>query len=634
MNCDVNQQINGDLSTQHAVYSLSMTSIHTNTSAMGALGALRQINADLAAEQGKVSSGLRVETAADNAAYWSISTTMRSDNKALSAVTDALGLGAAIVDTTYSGLESVIDVLATFKSRLVAAKEDGVDKAKVQTELEQLKAQAHSIAQSATFAGQNWLDTDIDDITDPDQTKQSLVSGFTRGAADKVSVETMDFHISDVSLFNSTKGGLLQEDSRNMGTIGGIRRDRGDDEDGFPIWESAYTYRSSGYLSFSFSGPLAFDDPGDQIAFDITLDKDDPSYVPAPFNPGVTTSIVIDRSTVDAVDPSLNGIIVNNEQYARVVDYALQQAPAGAHAYGRHKTWDPAIQKYIDDPNGPDVVIDNHPSTTGFGIMTNESFGDGSYVEISNFNSTLGSGGLHNGSDFGETGSPLVLDFKPFEVYKDGDNPDGTTVSLNFSQDNSVAASYSFNRTDINALLGKTNGKVETAAEMVTLLQSLLVPADWPSLIIELTDPANPVSSDIRIKSDVNLDRLQGTKSSIRFSDITVSIEPLTLRSLDGIDIVQNPGMLDIYLRYVDRTMGKVIDGAAKLGALKSRLDMQTDFTQTMMQTIDKGVGRLVDNDMNASSARLKALQTQQQLGVQALSIANEAPQNILRLFQ
>lgn len=611
-----------------------MTSIHTNTSATVALSMLRQTSNNLGREQSRVSSGLRVETASDNAAYWSVSSTMRSDNKALSAVTDALGLGAAVVDTTYSGLQSVIDVLDRFKSRLVVAKEDGVDKSKVQIELDQFKAQVHSIADASTFAGQNWLVTDIDDITDPDQTRQSLVSGFTRSAADKVSVGTMDFYLSEVSLFNSTKGALLQEDGRNMGTIGGIRADGGDDEDGFPIWYPESSYQRAALLSFSFLGPLTFDDPGDQITFDVTVDKDDPSYVPAPLNPGVTTSIVIDESTVNAADPSLSGVILNNQQYARVLNYALQQASVGAYAYGRHDTWNPTSQKYVYDPDGPDVVIDNHHSTTGFAIATDETSGDGSYVEISNFSSTVGSGGLHDDSDFGETGSPLILDFKPFEVYKDGDNPDGTVVSLNFSQDNSVAASYSFDRTDVNTLLGKSNGKVETSAEMVTLLQSLLTPADWPNLVIELTDPTNPTSSDIAIKSDVNLDRLQGSKSSIRFSNITVSIEPLTLRSLDGIDIVKNPGMMDTYIRYVDRTMQKVIDGAASLGALKSRLDMQTDFTQTMMQTIDKGIGRLVDNDMDASSARLKALETQQQLGIQALNIANNNPQNVLRLYQ
>jgi flagellin len=61
---------------------------------------------------------------------------------------------------------------------------------------------------------------------------------------------------------------------------------------------------------------------------------------------------------------------------------------------------------------------------------------------------------------------------------------------------------------------------------------------------------------------------------------------------------------------------------------------MQDEFVSSLMDVIDKGVGRLVDADMNEESTRLKALQTQQQLGIQALSIANTNAQNILQLFQ
>ena len=61
---------------------------------------------------------------------------------------------------------------------------------------------------------------------------------------------------------------------------------------------------------------------------------------------------------------------------------------------------------------------------------------------------------------------------------------------------------------------------------------------------------------------------------------------------------------------------------------------MQNNFVTDLMGTIDKGVGRLVDADMNEESTKLKALQTQQQLGIQALSIANSNSDNILQLFR
>ena len=64
------------------------------------------------------------------------------------------------------------------------------------------------------------------------------------------------------------------------------------------------------------------------------------------------------------------------------------------------------------------------------------------------------------------------------------------------------------------------------------------------------------------------------------------------------------------------------------------RIAMQDDFMADLMDVIDKGVGRLVDADMNEESTRLKALQTQQQLGIQSLSIANSNSENILSLFR
>ncbi len=73
---------------------------------------------------------------------------------------------------------------------------------------------------------------------------------------------------------------------------------------------------------------------------------------------------------------------------------------------------------------------------------------------------------------------------------------------------------------------------------------------------------------------------------------------------------------------------------AAGMGASQMRIESQLAFTGKLMDAIDRGVGVLVDADMNAESARLSALQTQQQLGIQALSIANQNSQSVLSLFR
>ena len=184
-----------------------MTSILTNSSALAALSTLRSINSDMETTQGRISSGLKVGTAADNAAYWSIATTMKSDNKALSTVQDALGLGAAKTDTAYTGLNAAIDVVSEIKAKLVASREPGVDKLKIDKELTELKNQLSSTAQSASFSGENWL---YNDTSTAVGTKE-MVGSFTRDASGNVSVGVLKFDASTSVLIdtNDATKGLL-----------------------------------------------------------------------------------------------------------------------------------------------------------------------------------------------------------------------------------------------------------------------------------------------------------------------------------------------------------------------------------------------------------------------------------------
>ncbi len=166
-----------------------MSSIMTNVSAMTALKTLQSTNNALQSTQSRISTGLRVAEASDNAAYWSIATTMRSDNKALSTVQDALGLGAAKVDIAYTAINSSIEVVDEIKSKLVAAREPGVDRAKIQSEIDALQNQLTSIADSASFSGENWLKDDKS-ATGYSALK-SIVASFTRDSAGAVSVGTI-----------------------------------------------------------------------------------------------------------------------------------------------------------------------------------------------------------------------------------------------------------------------------------------------------------------------------------------------------------------------------------------------------------------------------------------------------------
>ena len=176
-------------------------SLLTNTSSLQALQSLRQTSADLQTTQSRISSGLRVANASDNAAYFAISTTLRSDNGALSSVKDALNIGASTIDVATSALSAQTDVLNQIKQKLLAAQEPGVDRTKVQTELSQLTKQLKSISDSASFSGQNFLSVDSGAAAYNATTK--IVASFSRDTTGAVSVGTIDIDSSKTKLYDA-----------------------------------------------------------------------------------------------------------------------------------------------------------------------------------------------------------------------------------------------------------------------------------------------------------------------------------------------------------------------------------------------------------------------------------------------
>ncbi|MQX61746.1 flagellin [Sinorhizobium meliloti] len=394
-----------------------MTSILTNNSAMAALSTLRSISSSMEDTQSRISSGLRVGSASDNAAYWSIATTMRSDNQALSAVQDALGLGAAKVDTAYSGMESAIEVVKEIKAKLVAATEDGVDKAKIQEEITQLKDQLTSIAEAASFSGENWLQADLSG----GPVTKSVVGGFVRDSSGAVSVKKVDYSLNtDTVLFDTT------------GNTG--------------ILDKVYNVSQAS----------------------VTL----------PVNVNGTTS----EYTVGAYN--------------------------------------------VDDLIDASATFDGDYANVGAGALA------GDYVKVQ--------GSWVKAVDVAATGQEVVYD-------------DGTTK--------------------------------------------------W------------------------------GVDTTVTGAPATNVAAPASIATID-ITIAAQAGNLDALIAGVDEALTDMTSAAADLGSIAMRIDLQSDFVNKLSDSIDSGVGRLVDADMNEESTRLKALQTQQQLAIQSLSIANSASENVLTLFR
>lgn len=105
------------------------------------------------------------------------------------------------------------------------------------------------------------------------------------------------------------------------------------------------------------------------------------------------------------------------------------------------------------------------------------------------------------------------------------------------------------------------------------------------------------------------------------------------LEKLNDIDVTTDTGA-DAALVAIEFMIQTAVDSAASFGSAQGRIETQANFISSLTDSLKSGIGTLVDADMEEASARLQALQVQQQLGVQALSIANQAPQSLLSLFR
>lgn len=393
-----------------------MTSILTNIAAQSALATLRTINSQMQNTQEAVSSGLRVGEAKDNAAYWSIATTMRSDNGAISAVEDALGLGAAKIDTAYSGMEAAIDVVKEIKKKLVTATENSVDRSKIQDEISQLQDQLKSIADSASFSGENLL-------------KATFVGslGATHGSI-------LSFAVKDVKTIVT---GFVRDSNNNVSV-----------------------------------------------------------------------------KTTEAVQTS------------------------------------------------DTVLFGNHTEGMAHGIL-----------------------------DVG-----LIYDGIPYE------EGNGGWFIKTFQYD----SSWTVNE----------NGVYSDGTNYYTRRDGLFVKA---------------------LDASGGFDK-SSTTNVIMVSDASVTTMDITKLDTYRDQIFGPDGdedmVLDVLISHTDKQLAKMTDAASSLGSLSKRIELQSDFAAKLSDAIDSGIGRLVDADMNEESTRLKALQTQQQLGIQALSIANTQPDNVTQLFR
>jgi flagellin len=172
-----------------------MSSILTNNSAMVALQTLKSINSNLGKVQSEISTGKTIESAKDNAATWAISKVMSSDVAGFEAINDSLALGSSTVGVALNAAESITDLLTEIKGKVVNAQEENVDRAKIQTDIEELTNQIGSISGAAQFNGLNLLSNNS---YDAGTGTSGILSSLDRSSSG-VTSSTIDVQKQDLS---------------------------------------------------------------------------------------------------------------------------------------------------------------------------------------------------------------------------------------------------------------------------------------------------------------------------------------------------------------------------------------------------------------------------------------------------
>ena len=118
--------------------------------------------------------------------------------------------------------------------------------------------------------------------------------------------------------------------------------------------------------------------------------------------------------------------------------------------------------------------------------------------------------------------------------------------------------------------------------------------------------------------------------TSITFDSVNLQAIQSTLANIN----VNTAGSLAGALDTAEGALSDSIDAATSLGIAEKSIDTQKDFLKSLTDTLDAGVGGMVDADMEEEAARSQSLQVQQQLATQSLSMANQQPQSLMSLFR
>jgi flagellin len=187
---------------------------------------------------------------------------------------------------------------------------------------------------------------------------------------------------------------------------------------------------------------------------------------------------------------------------------------------------------------------------------------------------------------------------------------------------------------------GLSDTSIRSQADLKAVLDQALSDAGITGITVGFDNSGDVAFSSLTSftvsgAADQGTDVIDVTDLGLSATDVTTSSASAGASAVADIDITgKTTDDIEGYLRIVDQALSDVTNAASSVGAYQNRVTSQQTFVKALIDANTSAVGTLVDANMEEESTKLKALQTQQQLAVQSLSIANASTQNILVLFR
>lgn len=724
-----------------------VSSILTNNGAMTALQSLKSTQKNLLETQNRISTGLKVSTAKDNAATWAVATSMRAEIANFKQVSENLSVSSGVVATAAAGTEQIASLVSKIRESVTSVQDGVKDSATVQAAIDEYVAQIDSIIGSSAFKGVNLINNSRSgdekilasvnangDQMEPSyitvaQQNLTMAAGGALEGLGRLTVErakdnysyaaptgagvqnndTLQFTfkvngVERVAEFKVAVAGATATDAELATAMAGLKdaintragsgnqfadidangklvvnAEKAADvvtfdgetalaaklDTGAPISFGTATNNAPPAPKYSYGLGSGAPAVGAKYSFEFEVDgaKQLVSYTAltgddnAAVLKGLKDAINYAAGTgneIASVDANTGKLVVDAALGQSKVEFKgetalkLQDAAAaGTLAAATGATATRALAGIVATAgntvrasftiNGTTHNIDQVSAATA---MTAAEAG--TFVDAINAAAGFKFAYLNQAGDglvFDQSLAPspvsgfLLTDFTASTTASISTAGASTGQTYDMADVANVAADervegLSFSLTDVSgaaqvATVSRLNAD-ETDAQMLS------------RLVTEINSKAGVAAGNEIASIDAN-GKLFVDAARSGDADTAVTGLQVTKSGATGVADKLTPASSTDYsdlLAKLKTVETAVLAAGAAFGAAQTRIDLQKDFMDKLVDTLTSGVGALVDADMSEEAARLQALQVQEQLGTQALSIANQAPQSILSLFR